>query len=504
MINYKKISLIFFALGGIKMDFIFFKSEIKRKESLEQKETFILDHVKFIFSNHDIYKYYHLLKGYDFKNNAVKVILGWLSLLSGDNMSLMKMIETVSGSHLSNQYKSLFYDLKALSSLSGTPEQRMKYNNQALNLIKDQTDTFFYANVYLTRGQIYTGLNKFRLASEAFHESYQAFFRADMMFPASVAMTNTLLNWFKLAEFDKVIEQSQKILLMTSSFTSKSEPFWDVIKLPLGMTYAVQLKMDLAEEYLLDSKKAIDQLNLIHMHGYLELYLFDVFHYNHNRQRFDSLYEESVKLFESMNYPFLRVILIYGKILSQKKMTASDIQFIDVYYRQMSSSADPLVFLIRQYLSLHHDDFLVSLEDIENKINQFRYHGDMVNLANSLLLLCEYYKINEKEEEMYILLEELLDISHQYNIANVFYRFPMTLWKEIQSINPNISKNVSNMDLLTYKEQEIMSYISKGLTNKDIAQKLYISIGTVKWHINNIYKKLEVKTRIEAINKVNE
>lgn len=53
--------------------------------------------------------------------------------------------------------------------------------------------------------------------------------------------------------------------------------------------------------------------------------------------------------------------------------------------------------------------------------------------------------------------------------------------------------------LLTSREREIMSCIAEGMGNKKISEKLFISTETVKSHIKNIFKKLEVNNRVEAI-----
>lgn len=54
-------------------------------------------------------------------------------------------------------------------------------------------------------------------------------------------------------------------------------------------------------------------------------------------------------------------------------------------------------------------------------------------------------------------------------------------------------------DLLTAREEEILSYLSKGYLYKEIAAKLFISIDTVRSHIRKIYQKLQVRTRTEAL-----
>jgi len=48
---------------------------------------------------------------------------------------------------------------------------------------------------------------------------------------------------------------------------------------------------------------------------------------------------------------------------------------------------------------------------------------------------------------------------------------------------------------LTQKENEILTLIEKGYSNKDISNELYISVSTVKTHITNIFKKKKVTKR---------
>jgi PAS domain S-box-containing protein len=52
---------------------------------------------------------------------------------------------------------------------------------------------------------------------------------------------------------------------------------------------------------------------------------------------------------------------------------------------------------------------------------------------------------------------------------------------------------------LTLREKEILRWIAAGLQNKEIAQKLEISLATVRNHIRNILEKLEVHSKLEAV-----
>ncbi|MBP6448484.1 MAG: response regulator transcription factor [Saprospiraceae bacterium] len=56
---------------------------------------------------------------------------------------------------------------------------------------------------------------------------------------------------------------------------------------------------------------------------------------------------------------------------------------------------------------------------------------------------------------------------------------------------------------LTSREMELLTLLAKGLLYKEIAEKLFITTGTVKQHIHKIYEKLQVTNKTEAISKLN-
>ena len=48
-------------------------------------------------------------------------------------------------------------------------------------------------------------------------------------------------------------------------------------------------------------------------------------------------------------------------------------------------------------------------------------------------------------------------------------------------------------------EFQILSLLNRGLTNQEIANKLAMTVGTIKWLMNQIFGKLQVRNRIEAL-----
>jgi two-component system nitrate/nitrite response regulator NarL len=51
---------------------------------------------------------------------------------------------------------------------------------------------------------------------------------------------------------------------------------------------------------------------------------------------------------------------------------------------------------------------------------------------------------------------------------------------------------------LSEREKEVLQFVAKGLSNKEIAASMKLSPSTVKRHIENILRKLQLKNRVEA------
>lgn len=55
------------------------------------------------------------------------------------------------------------------------------------------------------------------------------------------------------------------------------------------------------------------------------------------------------------------------------------------------------------------------------------------------------------------------------------------------------------VEQLTMREQEVLSMVAKGMNNREIAELLVVTMSTVKWHITQLYKKLGVRSRVQAM-----
>lgn len=123
-----------------------------------------------------------------------------------------------------------------------------------------------------------------------------------------------------------------------------------------------------------------------------------------------------------------------------------------------------------------------------------------------LLIFSSYSDRHYIEEAMqagangYIL--KSIDISELVDVIRAFSRneqpmSPYLMDLAIEWKNASASENTEK--LLTKREKQILECLARGQGSKEISDSLYISIDTVKTHIKNIFRKLDVKSRLEAV-----
>ncbi len=82
-------------------------------------------------------------------------------------------------------------------------------------------------------------------------------------------------------------------------------------------------------------------------------------------------------------------------------------------------------------------------------------------------------------------------------ISNGESVIPAGMTKKLIALHQTVNELEDNS--LTAREMEVLLKLVEGLSNKEIARKLFISDKTVKIHVSNIFKKLDVKSRSQAI-----
>ena len=79
------------------------------------------------------------------------------------------------------------------------------------------------------------------------------------------------------------------------------------------------------------------------------------------------------------------------------------------------------------------------------------------------------------------------------------YSGKMTLSPEAAQALVRVTQQAAETETLTSREQEILKLMVEGLNNAEIAERIVVSLSTVKYHISNILMKLGVENRVAAV-----
>lgn len=141
------------------------------------------------------------------------------------------------------------------------------------------------------------------------------------------------------------------------------------------------------------------------------------------------------------------------------------------------------------------------------KSSQKRLHGIMVPSLILIFLTSNYLILNEVGPQV----QWHLSIFWLYALMvlgfGVSWIYTNAINKEYQKVQSIVSKAETSEALiqaklktLSRKEQEVLALILEQKNNQQICDELFISLSTLKSHINHIYKKLEVNSRKEIFN----
>ena len=128
--------------------------------------------------------------------------------------------------------------------------------------------------------------------------------------------------------------------------------------------------------------------------------------------------------------------------------------------------------------------------DIDSKIVIFTVSDNEADVLHALKYDADGYLLKDSEPE------ELIEKINQVLAGQLVISAPLTqvLARAFQSG----AKKSNPIDKLTHREKGILKLISSGKSNKAIANELGITESTVKVHVKNLLKKLELKSRVEA------
>lgn len=128
--------------------------------------------------------------------------------------------------------------------------------------------------------------------------------------------------------------------------------------------------------------------------------------------------------------------------------------------------------------------------------SHFLFYGLLVFALLMLFQISKFWTFgSDKGNEIFILIVAIVSI-----VIGIYFGKNKSLKKQ-NSLNQESEIDQSKIDLLkiTSREYEVLELISKGHSNKEIGEKLFLTESTIKTHVSKLLLKLDAKRRTQAI-----
>lgn len=289
----------------------------------------------------------------------------------------------------------------------------------------------------------------------------------------------------------------------------------------MGGIYMKKMELDRAEAIFVQAERKLQKENVSMERGYV-----------HNRMEIFLLrgdkQEASQRMKQLTSFPgFYQHPLYHSSLLKyQLLIDDADPELLRSFLHWVEEGGirrplryeDRLVYARIMWSQGERERALAHLDDILKRV---RKHKIKTILVESILLKIRIMDRDkaERQREILNLIREAVHYSYENRIAysyilegEVARSALMRLKQEKDSdLNSNEKKFVNRLlslwerektdELLSGRELEVLQVLATGLSNKQIGSRLCISVATVKTHMINIYAKLQVSNRIEAVEK---
>ena len=452
----------------------------------------------------EIQKVLHILEnledGNEFDHSILRVLI---SFVQGNFLDAIQTLTTINDlpdhedeilQGLIEIVQSLVYEGNLESTLHQLEETHEKAQSSG-NLAIAITSLSFMGDIYKTQGKLKKAWDVFQHALDLAYIGEEEYVPAGSA--AFIGLGEVLYKWNKLPEAEEALKKSLNL--------SKD---WEILHFFSGLTSLARVQV--AQNKFKDAQISMQRAEEL-------------------AARFDT---------SELDDFVVGCRIIQLKILMGQEIHDSDLKYLEQSPITESDQTSNSILVSSSFLmdiqEYTHAWALLSRNDYEKAIDQTKEllaraehaHLDDFTIQYDVLLAVAYHKINQhrealrylgialrkakKENQIRVFLEQGQDIINllydavENHIEEVFAGSLLALFPQMEAKdqkNKLLEVNGEIIESLTARETEIIQLIAQGLSNQGIAFKLHLSISTVKVHVYNIFRKLNVHNRTQAVAK---
>ena len=485
-----------------------------------------IDHAIYdLLKNGEIKILLHMLDkipdNYILESMTILIIKAWTLFATGNKEESLYYIKLVNNniSNIDEVNKGRLYTLTSLiPQINNNPDPTIMAK-ESIDLLKDD-DYIFKINAWMSLGQIQASIGQINKSIESFKNAYHLGKRSGQRFLEVISLINLVLKLNMKGSLQVGYQLTNDYLTRYQKANNTMDPISKLMYIPLGVLLFQMGKYKKANEKLIIGVEISEQLELVHVSWLPKVYYAQSVYYSGEEDKAFKILDDLLKFTKKYN---LKANQIWVETIKEELYIKSNTNSIDInitknfegienkpidynYYRRYFNYIRYLTInnnfnKVKLLLNNKKDHLINNYNEYTDKL-RFRLFNSIINLhlsndENNIKKLVEIINIIKGKKYFGLIIEEIIFLKP---FLNIIKNENINLYNKISELTDLDSKDKTNLiEDLTDREYDIIKLVAKGYTNKNIATELYITEGTTKWHLSNIYSKLQVKNRTEAI-----
>jgi len=454
------------------------------------------------------------------KSPLLLIIKAWFLFAASKKEDALYYINLINKKEdLSQENKGRLLTLTSLFSSYQDPEKHCREAAEALNLIAAD-DYIFRINALMSLGQIEASYSRHDDSIKTFKKAYYLAREKGQLFMEINSLMNLILKLAQAGRLEEALTLNLENIERLKKKDNQSEILIDLLDIPLGILYYYQADYKLAQNKIIRGIEAAEFLDLAHVVWMPKIYYALNSYQLGNKKLADQIIKETLSFTQKHNlkpnHLWAETINLSFELKNEKSnlnlFTAEKIKSYQTLIEQDTFAVlKTKVIFVMTRLFIREQKDREALAHLE-KLNKLKI--DYIDqITAQILKAVAFFNLNQKNESKKLLLAALLMIKKEkyftafiedYDLLKEslaeFKDLKLALEEKIEFLSEKDSKKSQDhlIEPLTDREIEIIELLAEGYSNKKIAQKLFITEGTTKWHLSNIYSKLAVRNRTKA------